>query len=141
MSNSRIYDKTYSMLSNALDISARRHNLIAGNISNMNTIGYKPVDLDFNSTLKKSMEAPPPPQQPIMSMTNSKHFPGINDLYEPFSIKEYISESVDINHLDSVDIDTEMNNIAENNIKYRTATEMLLRKMTLLKHSIQEGGR
>ncbi|MBF0233278.1 MAG: flagellar basal body rod protein FlgB [Desulfamplus sp.] len=141
MSNSRIYDTTFKMLSNALDISARRHNLISGNISNMNTIGYKPVDLDFNSTLKKSMEEPPPQPPPIMSMTNPKHFPGVTEIYEPFSIKEYISESVDINHLDSVDIDTEMNNIVENNIKYRSTTEMLLRKMTLLKHSIQEGGR
>ncbi|MBF0469337.1 MAG: flagellar basal body rod protein FlgB, partial [Desulfamplus sp.] len=119
----------------------RRHNLISGNISNMNTIGYKPVDLDFNSTLKRSMEDPPPKPAPIMSMTNPKHFPGVTEIHEPFSIKEYISESVDINHLDSVDIDTEMNNIVENNIKYRSTTEMLLRKMTLLKHSIQEGGR
>ncbi|MBF0112472.1 MAG: flagellar basal body rod protein FlgB [Desulfamplus sp.] len=139
MSNSRIYDRTYNMLSKALDISARRHNLISGNIANMNTIGYKPLDLDFKSTLDKAMEDRKE-QPPIMSMTNPKHFTGTNPP-EPFSIKEYISESVDINHLDSVDIDTEMNNIVENNIKYRGTTEMLLRKMTLLKHSIQEGGR
>ncbi len=139
MSNSRIYDRTFTMLSNALDISARRHNLISGNIANMDTIGYKPVDLDFKSTLEKSMEDRVEPA-PIMSITNKKHFSGTNPP-EPFSIKEYISQSVDINHLDSVDIDTEMTNIAENNIKYRATTEMLLRKMTILKSSIQEGGR
>jgi len=139
MSDSRIYDRTYTMLSNSLDISARRHNLITGNISNMDTIGYKPVDLDFKTTLEKTM-GEIAPEQPTMSMTNIKHFPGISQV-EPFSIKEYISESVDQNHLDSVDIDTEMSNIVENNIKYRSTTEMLLRKMTLLKHSIQEGGR
>jgi len=139
MSNSRIYDKTFTMLSNSLDISARRHNLISGNISNMDTIGYKPVDLDFKKTLEKSMEDKIEPP-PVMSITNPKHFTGTN-LPEPFSIKEYISESVDPNHLDSVDIDTEMTNIVENNIKYRSTTEMLLRKMTMLKHSIQEGGR
>lgn len=139
MSDSRIYDRTYEMLSSSLDVSARRHNLITGNISNMDTIGYKPVDLDFRSTLEKAM-GDIPPELPTMSMTNSRHFPGMNQL-EPFSISEYISESVDLNHLDSVDIDTEMENLVENNIKYRTTTEMLLRKMTLLKHSIAEGGK
>lgn len=139
MSDSRIYDKTYTMLTKSLDISARRHNLITGNISNMDTIGYKPVDLDFKSTLEKAMEETPS-ELPTMSMTNPKHFPGISDP-EPFSIKEYISESVDLNHLDSVNIDTEMDNLVQNNIKYRSTTEMLLRKMTLLKHSIQEGGK
>lgn len=139
MSNSRIYDQTFTMLSKALDISARRHNLISGNIANMDTIGYKPVDLDFKRTLEKAMEDRVEPA-PVMSMTNPKHFTGTNPP-EPFLIKEYISESVDLNHLDSVDIDTEMANISENNIKYRATTEMLLKKMTLLKHSIQEGGR
>jgi len=139
MGGSRIYDRTYTMLSNSLDISARRHNLITGNISNMDTIGYKPVDLDFKSTLEKAMEERSEPEA-VMSMTNIRHFTGTTPP-ELFSMKEYISESVDLNHLDSVDIDTEMNNIVENNIKYRSTTEMLLRKMTLLKHSIQEGGK
>ncbi|MCP4670139.1 MAG: flagellar basal body rod protein FlgB, partial [Desulfobacula sp.] len=32
-------------------------------------------------------------------------------------------------------------NLMENNIKYRATAEMLLRKMTILNYSIDEGGR
>ncbi|MBW1995069.1 MAG: hypothetical protein JRI77_11575, partial [Deltaproteobacteria bacterium] len=43
--------------------------------------------------------------------------------------------------LDPVNIDTEMTHLIENNLKYRTSVEMLLRKMGMLKHAITEGGR
>jgi len=53
---SRLYNRTYEMLSSALDVSARRHNLITGNIANVDTIGYKPSDLDFQKTLENVMD-------------------------------------------------------------------------------------
>lgn len=140
MSDSRIYNRTFELLSHSLDVSAKRHNLIAGNISNMDTIGYKPRDLDFLKTLKKAMGEDVKPQQKI-DMTHENHLPGIEEEDTPFSMKIYNTESVDINHLDSVNIDTEMTHIVENNIKYRATSEMLMRKMSILKHSIQEGGR
>jgi flagellar basal-body rod protein FlgB len=34
-----------------------------------------------------------------------------------------------------------MSNLAENNIKYRSAIELMTRKMRILKYSIDEGGR
>ena len=55
MAESRIWGHTSKVIENALDISARRHNLIAGNIANMDTIGYTPSDLDFNRTLERAM--------------------------------------------------------------------------------------
>lgn len=48
---------------------------------------------------------------------------------------------MDIHHLDSVNIDTEMMNLMENNVKYKSTTEMLLRKMTILNYAIDEGGK
>jgi flagellar basal-body rod protein FlgB len=40
-----------------------------------------------------------------------------------------------------VDIDQEMTNLANNNLQYRTNTEMLMRKLSMIKYSITEGGR
>ena len=136
MPNSRIFGRTYEVLSNSLDISAKRHNLISSNIANMDTIGYKPKDLDFNKTLKRAMTAPVPPD---MARTHKKHFPGLN--VNSSLMNGSNSEDVDIYHLDSVNIDIEMTHLVENNIKYRTATEMLLRKMEKLRYAIREGGR
>ena len=136
MPNSRLFGRTYEVLSNSLDVSAKRHNLISSNIANMDTIGYKPTDLDFKKTLKRVMSPVP---EPDMTRTHNKHFSGVS--VNPSSINGENSEDVDIYHLDSVNIDTEMTHLVENNIKYRTSTEMLLRKLDKLKYAITEGGR
>ena len=136
MPDSRLFGRTYEVLSNSLDISAKRHNLITSNIANMDTIGYKPKDLDFKKTLKRLMTPPSPPD---MARTHTKHFSGAG--MNSSLINGTNSEDVDIYHLDSVNIDTEMTHLVENNIKYRTSTEMLLRKLDKLRYAIREGGR
>ena len=134
MADSRIFNKTFKVLSNSLDIAARRHNLITGNIANMDTIGYKPRDIDFKKTLEKIMNDKEPR---TMAVTDPRHFPGESQV--PFSMDGKVSLDVDLEHLDSVNIDTEMDHLVENNIKYSETTEMLLRKMSILRNAIQEG--
>ncbi len=136
MADSRIFGDTSKMIEKALEISAKRHNLIASNIANMDTIGYTPRDLDFNSTLKRAMDEKEPDW---LDKTHHRHLPGDND--KSFAMNGEDSEAVDIYHLDSVNIDTQMMNLMENNIKFRAATEMLLRKMKIHNYSIDEGGR
>nr|WP_320190933.1 flagellar basal body rod protein FlgB [uncultured Desulfobacter sp.] len=137
MADSRIFGHTYEMIGKSMDISTRRHNLIAGNIANMDTIGYTPSDIDFQSALKRAMTEPEPD---YLDKTNGKHLPGnIDGTTE--RIDGMDSENVDIYHLDSVNIDTEMMNLMENNVKFRSTAEMLLRKMTILNYAIDEGGK
>ena len=136
MADSRIFGHTSKMIGKALDVSAKRHNLIAGNIANMDTIGYKPMDLDFNKTLKQAMGEKEPE---FLDKTHIKHLPAGDE--EAFAMTGQNSQDVDIYHLDSVNIDTQMMNLMENNLKYRTTTELLLRKMQILNYSIDEGGR
>ena len=128
MADSRIYGRTHQMITESLDISATRHNLISSNIANMDTIGYTPSDIDFQSALKRAMDGPEPD---YLDKTHDKH---LSTYYgtDPYTVKGQDSEDVDIYHLDSVNIDTEMMNLMENNVKYRSTVEMLLRKMTIL---------
>ena len=136
MVNSRIYGHTLQLMGKALDVSAKRHNLIASNIANMDTIGYTPSDLDFNKTLDRAMAKPEPD---YLAKTHDRHLATNGE--NRFALQGEDSEDVDIHHLDSVNIDTEMFNLMENNIKYRTTTELLLRKMTILNYAIDEGGK
>jgi flagellar basal-body rod protein FlgB len=136
MTDSRIFGHTSQVIGKALNVSARRHNLIASNISNMDTIGYKPTDLDFNQTLKRAMGEKEPD---YLDKTHSKHLSP--DDGEPFSMKGKDSEEVDIYHLDSVNIDTQMMNLMENNIKYKTIVELKLRKSAITSYAIDEGGK
>jgi len=136
MTDSRIFGHTSQVIGKALNVSARRHNLIASNISNMDTIGYKPTDLDFNQTLKRAMGEKEPD---YLDKTHSKHLSP--DDGETFSMNGKDSEEVDIYHLDSVNIDTQMMNLMENNIKYKTIVELKLRKSTMTSYAIDEGGK
>lgn len=135
MTDSLIFDRPWKLLEKSLNVSARRHNLVSGNIANIDTIGYKPKDLDFQKTLDKAMADPPPAD---MTVTHRKHLGGI----EPFDIDKAaeIRDDSNIYHLDSVDIDREMTTLIENNIKYRSTTEMLLRKIEMLRYAISSGG-
>ena len=136
MADSRIFGYTHQLMGKSLDVSAKRHNLIVGNIANMDTIGYHPRDLDFQKTLQNAMGKKEPD---YMAKTHGDHLSFSDQGDHPLLGKD--SESVDIYHLDSVNIDTEMMNLTENNIKYRTTTELLLRKMKMLNYSIDEGGK
>ncbi|MEH0019875.1 MAG: flagellar basal body rod protein FlgB [Desulfobacter sp.] len=137
MSDPRIFNRTFQMISNSMDISAKRHNLIASNIANMDTIGYTPSDLDFQSALSRAMAGPEPD---YLDQTHEKHL-STNYGASPYTVKGEDSEDVDIYHLDSVNIDTEMMNLMQNNVKYRSTIELLLRKMTILNYAIDEGGK
>lgn len=136
MTDSRIFGHTHKMIGKSLDISARRHNLIASNIANMDTIGYVSRDLDFQKTLEQAMGDQEPD---YLDKTHPKHLSSHEN--NPYSMDGDDSTDVDIYRLDSVNIDTEMMNLMENNIKYRTTTELLLRKMVILNYSIDEGGK
>lgn len=138
MTESRLFNRTYDVISGALDVSARRHNLITGNIANIDTIGYQPSDLDFKETLENMVNRKSS-RTSGMERTHNSHYSGIDPSI--YSMDGRSSEDVDLEHLDSVDIDTEMSHLVENNIKYRTTTEMLVRKMNILRHAIQEGGK
>jgi flagellar basal-body rod protein FlgB len=136
MTDSRIFGRPLNVIANSLDISARRHNLISSNIANMDTIGYEPSDLDFGKTLQRAMGNKVPD---YLDKTDPRHLSPYGE--DAVSMNGSNSEEVDIYHLDSVNIDTEMMNLMENNIKYKTTAELLLRKMTMLNYSIDEGGR
>ena len=125
MSNELLIDKTYAMLGKAMDVSARRHSLISGNIANMDTVGYEARDLDFQKTLEMEMTQ----GTGSLDRTHDKHFKG-----RPGGRLD--TEIVD----DApVDLDREMTRLVENNIRYRSTVEMMMRKVSTLRDAIGEG--
>lgn len=136
MKGSFIFDKTYQILGHALNITSRRNALISGNIANVDTIGYQPRDIDFQKALKKAVQEGGDGE---LRQTHPKHLPR-HDPSAGFP-EEVRAGAAGEFQPDSVDIDTEMTNLLENNITYRTSIEMLLRKIGMVRQSITEGGR
>jgi len=136
MADPSIFDNTYNLLRKSLNICSRRHSLITGNIANMDTIGYKPRDIDFDETLRNAIKNN---GDEHLVRTHPKHLQSrVSGMNMSGTIRK---DKTNTYNLDSVNIDTEMTNLIENNIKYRTDIEILLRKISILRQAITEGGR
>ncbi len=129
-------NKAFAVLKNSLEISTVRHNMISSNIANVDTTGYKPQDIDFKKTLDAELNN----KSGKLFQTNEKHY-AQSSLSGYILTEENEDDMADKYHLDSVDIDKEMKNLSENNIKFRMSVEMLLRKISMLKQAIIEGGK
>ena len=135
MPNNFSFSKSFRALETAITITQQRHNLIAANISNLDTPGFKAKDLDFKSAMARALKSGP---EMNLVTTDSGHIdPGKNNVHGI----ETCEEGNEYNGINWVDIDNEMRKLTENKLMYRTAVEALLRKIVLLKEVIREGGR
>ena len=129
------FGKTFYALEKAIGISQRRNELITSNISNLDTPGYKPKDINFKNELARALETD---HKTGLTRTDPRHISmqmNGDQMIEPYE------EEGEWNGYNWADIDSEMTKLTENNLLYRTAVEALLRKMTLLREVIREGGR
>ena len=129
------FGKTFKALTDAISIAQKRHTVIAANISNLDTPGYKPKEISFEKALAEAMGAK---RGLDLAKTNPAHL----DLYGGKGTSSPIlEEKEEWNGVNWVSIDKEMLRLTENNLMYRTSIEALMRKISLLKEVIKEGGR
>ena len=121
--------KNYSKL---LDLSSLKNKVTAANIANVETPNYERQTFDFDSELKKSMEEPR--IKPVE--THPRHIPLSNSNANPPNIKS-IKSSVNSTGVNSVDIDREMAELAQNQITYQYGSKMLSKKFNGLRDAIK----
>jgi len=120
----KLFGKTVDMLSTMMEYQSKRHKLIAANIANIDTPGYKPKDIVFKKELDGMMCGE---KTVVMDKTNPGHL----------SSGDY-SEYEVIKSGDSVNIDKEMTRLAENNLRYNLSVELLARKFKSLTTVLRE---
>ncbi len=120
------------LLHKSLDAYSLRHRAIADNISNIMTPGYQRKEVEFEEKLQAATKGK------AMSQTNDKHIGhrGVNfaDLNAELKIDRELS---DINELNNVDIDAEMTDMAQNQLKFSFASQMSKLYFQLLQTSIR----
>jgi flagellar basal-body rod protein FlgB len=124
----------------ALNQRLQRNQVIAGNIANAETPGYRALGYDFENQLQDVAQV----NQPIAAkVSDPKHlrnsFAQADGSIRPdVFIRPTESVGEDGN---TVDVDAEMAQMAENQILYRAAVETINRKMALLRYAISGGTR
>ena len=135
MADKLSFGNTFNALEKAISIAQKRNSVITSNISNLDTPGYKPKDINFKNELAKALETNP---KQDLARTDPRHISmqmNSDRMIEPYE------EQGEWNGYNWANIDSEMTKLTENNLVYRTAVEALLRKMNLLKEVVREGGR
>lgn len=135
MPNKLSFQKIFSALARTISIAQQRHSLISSNISNLETPNYKAKEIDFKTALAQTLNSD---HGINLARTNPKHMG--QEINSPHNIETF-EETGEWNGYNWVDIDREMTRLAENNLRYRAATETLLRKIAILREVIREGGR
>ena len=127
------FNRTFRALENAINITHQRHNLISSNISNLDTPEKKGLDIDFKQAMARAMASE---GDVALTKTDSGHLdPGKTTTRQV----ESFEDPGEWNGYNWINIDREMTKLIENNLQYRTATEILLRKIAIMKEVIRGG--
>lgn len=136
MADFMIADRSMTVLKRSLDLRAQKQQVIAGNIANAETPSYAARKMSFEEDLRNAMTSP----QTKGRTTNPKHFPlGASGIS---GVQGQIVKQRDTNPLgdgNSVSIDDEMFELAENQLLYEASTQILKKKFSTLKYAVSDG--
>lgn len=131
INGSSISENTYNLLKNSMDASALRGKVIANNIANINTKGYKKLYVTFEDTLNDSMSGN------TLKTDNNKHIQtGSGNGEIAVQRDESTSMRQDGNN---VDIDLEMTNQAANTLMYNALVQRVSGKISMKRYIIGGG--
>ncbi len=125
------YDRVINKLAADLDNRVLRNQMIASNIANVDTPGYKGKDIAFREVFEESMDGID------MKRTNALHMKEGTELGMPGTT---VVEDPNPGRPDgnNVSIDEEMLKLTQNNIKYNVAVQFMAKKLRLLQDAISQ---
>jgi flagellar basal-body rod protein FlgB len=110
-------DSTMKILEHMLDIAATRQKVLASNIANADTPGYKAKDISFQKELDRVLNGAAP---------------------SGYEVHETVTTMPNRDG-NTVNLDIEMAKVAENSLTYTTATQLMGMKIRMLKDVIKGG--
>lgn len=128
-------DITLRILERGLDLSMARQKLLAENVANVETPGYRRKDLDFESVLQKEYREIEKTNVEL-KRTDVSHLEGTEEK-EPVLIGQ--EENVAVRQDGGgVDMEKEMTTVLENALYYQALTRMVSGKLDNLRIAIRE---
>jgi flagellar basal-body rod protein FlgB len=149
---SGLIDPTTTLLTHALDGLTDRQSVISANLANIDTPGYQPKALDFQTALQTEFEsmagtspadlALPPSSGPAANValktTDRRHMRGISSAGgNSTTAATDVSENIR-NDGNKVDLETEMTALSESQIQYEADSRLITGKFAQM-HSVLGG--
>lgn len=120
-----------------LDVKSKRYELISNNLANVDTPGYKRMDISFEEILMNNLNKRTIP----LTATNDKHIE-IKKQLEDIKPEIYRQEDYSFrNDKNNVDVDKEMVEMIKNNFSYNIISDQIITNLEILQTAISEGGK
>jgi len=133
-----IFDKNLTLLEKAMSLQTRRNAVIASNVANRETPGYRAQDIVFEKELEAAFYSDRPGP---LKVSDPRHFDGVKreplELVTGTQINSFNPDPrMDGN---TVNLDKEMAKLAENQLMYQASVRAVNWKLQLLKSAISGG--
>lgn len=123
-----LFGSTFTALDAALGAAGMRQQVLANNLANVNTPGFKRSDVSFDGLLAKAVD----------SAERGGDASGLAGLKPEVVLDSSTTMRADGNN---VDVDQEMASIAETNVRYNALVQMASKKLNMLEYVISDGRR
>ena len=117
-----LFDETSGLLSEMLRAASLRHKVLARNIANIDTPGYRPMEVEFSEELGLASEGGELPVTVVRATVAADRSAGIGR-YDG----------------NAVDLDRQMAKMAENALWHNAMIQILSSRMNLLRTAIRGG--
>lgn len=118
----------FDMLSRLADVSMLRQRVIANNVANVNTPGYRSQRVDFEDVLTEQLDRSRDTVQPRLDASRLK--------------AELVEDTSNIVRVDgnSVNINKEMGRLSKNKLLYQTYMQLLTTKVAQMRLAVNGSG-
>jgi len=138
-------DKLVGFHESALKIRTERMEVIAGNLANANTPGYKAKDIDFNKAMQSAMRdsagRAPSRSTGGLVKTNDRHMSGNSaSVAANFDMQYRVPTQPDTGDGNTVEVQAERNRFLDNGLRYQASLEFINGKVKGMKKALSSGG-
>lgn len=116
-------DQHLSVLSQALNLRTQRHQVLASNIANADTPHFKARDFDFGAAMQQAMSGRKGIGEVGLATTSAGHIQGTGNSGP--AILKFRTETQSAVDGNTVDMDVERTQIAENAMQYQILTQLI----------------
>jgi flagellar basal-body rod protein FlgB len=118
-------DRTVQFLHSAMRVASKRHTLIAGNIANLDTPGYRSVDFSFEEAMREIDEA---------STKEMNRGMVVDQAIRPEQRSQPVWTRFDDNR---VDLEQELTHLHQAHGRYNAALRLMQTKVRLIRDQVQ----
>ena len=148
----QLFGRTFDILQRSIELKVQRNTAITSNITNLDTPGYKAKDIPFKEIMARYLDNPQVSPGSSLNMTSVGHIGAggaammVTDKGHMQAAGSYggdtvINRSSETGTPNNVDLDTEMAELAINNIQFQETVQSLIKQFEMLKTAITEGSK